>query len=168
MEENVSSTSALGETGSTVEMSLVIEILITGAYIIGGIANTAALWILHKSAKNRNKKHVLLLRCLATNDLVAQIGMLLLLNLKQFKVLPLYWSCVGYVLLRAFGIGSGCVAFVMALERMMALTKPFLYHQVSFFCYLFIIVLFIYLLIVFIIYYCLDRQIDKYFICIII
>lgn len=65
------------------------------------------------------------------NDLVAQVGMLLLINLKRHDVLPDYWACVGFVLLRAFGLGSGCVAFVMALERWLALTRPFFYHQVG-------------------------------------
>lgn len=108
------------------------EVLIAVAFMIGLIGNLAALWILYKTAKRRNKKHLLLLRCLAINDLVAQFGMLLVLNLKKNQLLPDYWSCVAFVVLRAFGLGSGCVAFVMAFERWLALTRPFLYHQVSF------------------------------------
>lgn len=113
-------------TSSTV--GLAIRIIINTLFLVGAVGNIAALWILHKSAKKRNKKHVLLLRCLAVNDLIAQIGMLVLTQ--KFKLIPPYWTCVGFVLLRGFAIGSGCVAFVMALERWFALTKPFLYHQV--------------------------------------
>lgn len=108
------------------------DILITVAFVIGLIGNLAALWILYKTAKRRNKKHLFMLRCLAVNDLVAQLGMLLMLNLKKYQVLPGHWVCAALVILRAFGLGSGCVAFVMAFERWLALTRPFLYHQVSF------------------------------------
>ncbi|KAJ8980692.1 hypothetical protein NQ317_010594 [Molorchus minor] len=104
-------------------------IVITVFFLIGAAGNVAALFILYKTAKRRNRKHLLMLRCLATNDLVAQVGMLVLIYLKKFNVLPDIWACVGFVLLRAFGLGSGCVAFVMALERWLALTRPFLYHQ---------------------------------------
>lgn len=112
------------------EVNWLFQVLATVSFLIGAAGNLAALWILYRTAKRRNKKHVLLLRCLATNDLVAQVGMLLLIHLKRYDVLPDYWSCVGFVLLRAFGLGSGCVAFVMALERWLALTRPFFYHQV--------------------------------------
>lgn len=37
--------------------------------------------------------------------------------------------CIFRVIWRVFGISSGCVAFVMALERYIALTKPFFYHK---------------------------------------
>ncbi|CAH1153502.1 unnamed protein product [Phaedon cochleariae] len=104
-------------------------VLTTIAFLIGLAGNLAALWILHKTARRRNKKHLFMLRCLATNDIVAQIGMLLLLHLLKAGVLPTYLGCSGFVLVRAFGLGSGCVAFVMALERWLALTRPFFYHQ---------------------------------------
>ncbi|CAH0561788.1 unnamed protein product [Brassicogethes aeneus] len=104
----------------------VIYFVMDFVFIIGAAANILALWIIYKSSRNRNKKHVFLLRCLATNDLVAQIGMLTVINLNKGD----YWTCVGFVLLRGFGLGSGSVAFVMALERWMALTRPFLYHQI--------------------------------------
>lgn len=41
----------------------------------------------------------------------------------------LRWTCIGRVLCRLFGLNSGCVALVMALERFLALTKPFTYQQ---------------------------------------
>ncbi|KAJ8941869.1 hypothetical protein NQ318_001721 [Aromia moschata] len=107
----------------------VVQVLTTVAFLIGACGNIAALWILYRTAKRRNRKHLLMLRCLAMNDLVAQVGMLLLIHLKRYNLLPDIWSCVGFVLLRAFGLGSGCVAFVMALERWLALTRPFMYHQ---------------------------------------
>lgn len=109
------------------------DVLIAVAFVIGLLGNLAALWILYKTAKRRNKKHLFLLRCLAINDLVAQFGMLLIINLRKNQVLPDYWSCVAVVVLRAFGLGSGCVAFVMAFERWLALTRPFLYHQVRYY-----------------------------------
>lgn len=39
------------------------------------------------------------------------------------------WICIGRVFFRFFGLSSGCVALVMALERFLALTKPFTYQQ---------------------------------------
>lgn len=116
--------------GSAPGLSLARQMLITVSYVVGTAGNIAALWILYKSAKTRNSKHVLMLRCLATNDLVAQLGMLVLMYLQIYEVIPLFWRCVLYVCLRAFGLGSGCVAFVMAVERWLALTRPFLYQQV--------------------------------------
>ncbi|XP_018320628.1 prostaglandin E2 receptor EP3 subtype [Agrilus planipennis] len=111
-------------------MTSLRQLVIFFSFVIGAAGNIAALWILHKSAKTRNSKHVLMLRCLATNDLVAQIGMLTLIHLDKYRVLPLYWACVLYVCLRAFGLSSGCVAFVMAIERWLALTRPFLYQKI--------------------------------------
>ncbi|XP_057659427.1 prostaglandin E2 receptor EP3 subtype [Diorhabda carinulata] len=99
------------------------------AFLIGLIANLAALYILHKTAKRRNKKHLFMLRCLATNDLMAQIGMIILTNKFFYENVHPSIYCPSFVVVRAFGLGSGCVAFVMALERWLALTRPFLYHQ---------------------------------------
>ncbi|VEN36224.1 unnamed protein product [Callosobruchus maculatus] len=56
--------------------------------------------------------------------------MLHFIYLGRYHGIPKYWNCVGFVLIRAFGLGSGCVAFIMAFERWLALTRPFLYHQV--------------------------------------
>nr|XP_023025315.1 prostaglandin E2 receptor EP2 subtype isoform X3 [Leptinotarsa decemlineata] len=111
------------------EVSWYYAILTTIAFLVGLAGNIAALWILFRTAKRRNKKHLFMLRCLASNDLTAQVGMLLLITLKRVHVLPEYLACAGFVFVRAFGLGSGCVAFVMALERWLALTRPFLYHQ---------------------------------------
>lgn len=38
--------------------------------------------------------------------------------------------CATRVVLRVFGIGSVCIAVTMALERYLALTRPFLYQKV--------------------------------------
>ncbi|KAG5889185.1 hypothetical protein JTB14_019202 [Gonioctena quinquepunctata] len=111
------------------EISWYYTTLTTVAFLVGLAGNIAALWILHRTARRRNKKHLFMLRCLATNDLTAQVGMLLLITFKKAQILPEYLSCAGFVFVRAFGLGSGCVAFVMALERWLALTRPFLYHQ---------------------------------------
>ncbi|XP_017782264.1 PREDICTED: cannabinoid receptor 1 isoform X2 [Nicrophorus vespilloides] len=55
--------------------------------------------------------------------------MLLLTNLPKYITIPVYWKCTFFVMLRAFGLGSGCLAFVMAMERWLALTRPFVYQQ---------------------------------------
>ncbi|VEN64579.1 unnamed protein product [Callosobruchus maculatus] len=111
------------------EIRLYIQILITIAFLIGVLGNITALWILYKTANRRNKKHLFLLRCLAVNDLITQVGMLHFIYLGRYQGIP-YWNCVGFVLIQAFGLGSGCVAFIMAFVRWLALTRPFLYHQV--------------------------------------
>ncbi|KAK5639227.1 hypothetical protein RI129_011719 [Pyrocoelia pectoralis] len=118
--------SEISENASNVQ--LVIHVVITIAFIIGALANIAVLWILYKSSKARNSKHILMLRCLASNDIVAQCGMLLMLYLNKYNLLPTQWRCALFVCLRGFGIGSGCVALVMAIERWLALTKPFVYQ----------------------------------------
>ncbi|XP_031336811.1 prostaglandin D2 receptor [Photinus pyralis] len=118
--------SEISEKNSNVQ--LIMHVVITIAFIIGALANLTVLWILHKSSKVRNSKHILMLRCLASNDIIAQCGMLLMLYLNKYDVLPTHWRCALFVCLRGFGIGSGCVALVMAVERWLALTKPFLYQ----------------------------------------
>jgi hypothetical protein len=104
-------------------------------YVIGVSVNLAALTILYRSErKTRNKKMVLMLRCLALNDLVALLGMLILMNLQIYLPLERVKShefCVVRVIWRQFGLSSGCVAVVMAIERWLALTHPFLYQKVS-------------------------------------
>lgn len=109
----------------------VIQVLVTISFLIGIVGNLTALVILYRSAKRRNKKHVLMLRWLAVNDLTAAVGMLTVTNLKRYAVLPEYWTCTALVAMRGFGLGSGIVALIMALERWFALTRPFLYHKVS-------------------------------------
>lgn len=106
--------------------------VITGTELLGVVGNIAALCILRGQARNR--RHALMLRCLAANDLVALLGMLVQLYLRQFLPCYLYsefWFCVVRVLWRIFGLGSGCVAIVMAIERWLALTHPFFYQRVS-------------------------------------
>lgn len=41
------------------------------------------------------------------------------------------YYCAARVVLRIFGIGSVCIAVTMALERYLALTRPFLYQKVN-------------------------------------
>lgn len=104
------------------------HIVFTVSFVVGIIGNLIALWILYKSRKS---KHVLMLKCLATNDLIAEVGMLALLYLQTYQIIHMRWTCILFVCLRAFGLGSGCVALVMAIERWLALTRPFLYQQVK-------------------------------------
>lgn len=111
-------------------LSTTNHLLVTLIFILGAIGNLAALWILYKFSKTRNTKHILMLKCLITNDLVAVLGMLTTIYLKKYHIFSPYVTCLLYVGLRAFGLVSGCVAFAMALERWLALTRPFLYQQV--------------------------------------
>nr|XP_012215227.1 PREDICTED: prostaglandin E2 receptor EP2 subtype isoform X3 [Linepithema humile] len=78
------------------------QLVLTLVYITGVIGNVSALIILLHKDKRRNRKHLLMLRCLATNDLMALLGML---------------------------VQIGCVAIVMAAERWLALTRPFVYQK---------------------------------------
>lgn len=112
-------------------LQFICQIVITAVFIVGAAANAVALWVLYRSSNKRNNKHVLMLRCLASNDILAQFGMLILMKIKLYEMIPMQWQCILYVCLRAFGIGSGCVAFVMAVERWLALTRPFVYQKVS-------------------------------------
>ncbi|CAL1673282.1 unnamed protein product [Lasius platythorax] len=86
-------------------VSFVFQLVLTLVYITGVIGNVSALVILFHRDKRRNRKHLLMLRCLATNDLVALLGML---------------------------VQIGCVAIVMAAERWLALTRPFVYQKVTY------------------------------------
>lgn len=108
------------------------QIVVTVSYVLGVIGNAAALLILCFSGRQqaRNRKHTLMLKCLAINDLVALLGMLVLMHYWP-RALSNYWKCACRVLLRVFGLGSGCVAIVMAFERWLALTRPFQCKQVS-------------------------------------
>ncbi|KAF7268543.1 hypothetical protein GWI33_018415 [Rhynchophorus ferrugineus] len=56
--------------------------------------------------------------------------MMTVTNLRRYSLVPDDWTCIALVVLRGFGLGSGCVAFIMALERWLALTRPFLYHKI--------------------------------------
>lgn len=73
-----------------------------------------------------------MLRCLVGNDLTALLGSLVQMYVRLYLPNPNEkWLCVSRVLFRAFGLGSGCVALVMAVERWLALTHPFVYPRVS-------------------------------------
>lgn len=75
-----------------------------------------------------------MLRCLASNDLVAVLGMLVLMHVQLYQPALAHslLFCRLRVLWRIFGLGSGCVALVMAVDRWLALTRPFFYQKVSF------------------------------------
>jgi len=91
------------------------------------------LYIKPVSFQRRNRKHLLMLRCLATNDLVALLGMLVQMYVTIYAggVTTTKIFCSLRVVWRLFGLFSGCVAIVMAVERWLALTRPFVYQKVS-------------------------------------
>lgn len=74
-------------------------------------------------------------RCLITLDIVGLMGMLgqltigCLLESKGYYDSHIELICFVRIIWRFFGMSSGCVAFIMAIERYFALTKPFLYCQ---------------------------------------
>ncbi|KAL0868637.1 hypothetical protein ABMA27_008092 [Loxostege sticticalis] len=106
-------------------------------YAIGIIGNATAIVALRWGERRvRNRKHLLLLTSLAANDLVALIGMMTAMVVAEHvpgaRNTQVY--CAARVVLRVFGIGSVCIAVTMALERYLALTRPFLYQkQVTYF-----------------------------------
>lgn len=74
----------------------------------------------------------IIFRCLAANELVGLLGMLVQMHIQMYfyKDMSEKVFCVFRVLWRVFGLGSGCIAIVMAVERWLALTHPFTYQQV--------------------------------------
>ncbi|KAG8200528.1 hypothetical protein JTE90_000603 [Oedothorax gibbosus] len=119
---------------STRHVSVLGQSLITFFYGFGISANVCALVLLARGETARNRKQTLMVRCLACNDLVALLGSFLLMYMHLYMSGPLVdsrWFCALRVVLRTFGLSSGCVAIVMAAERWMALTRPFLYQKVS-------------------------------------
>ncbi|EDV96195.1 GH16125 [Drosophila grimshawi] len=129
---NRSATTATNHDLYKIRKRLILSLI---TMIIGVIGNLLALIILARKKHNKNSKYTYMLRCLATNDLVGLSGMvaatLLKLNFhdgneSQFLV---KLDCVGHVVWRFFGVGSGCIAAVMAAERCMALARPFIYHK---------------------------------------
>lgn len=77
-------------------------------------------------------------RCLMILDLVGLLGMLSQSiirtslegrDLNSFYQSHIHAFCSIILVWRYFGISSGCVAFIMAVDRYFALTKPFFYCQ---------------------------------------
>lgn len=114
------------------------QIIITACYVIGILGNLVALvFLCRKNTRPSNPKYKLMLKCLSMNDLTALTGMLILMYIQLYlPVAQNIWYCRVRIIWRVFGLGSGCVAIVMAVERWLALTKPFVYQKVSFFWYL--------------------------------
>lgn len=77
-----------------------------------------------------------MLRCLTINDLVAITGTYAQMFVSRY--IGLHKFCYLHVVWRLFGLFSGCVAIVMAVERWIALTRPFVYQKVGFSFYLLI------------------------------
>lgn len=121
-----------GVTGKDVARHLPphLQVIITILYILGILGNAAALYIITKSGTQRYRKQTFMLRCLTGNDLAALLGSLIQMYVRLYLPGPnKMWMCVSRVVLRGFGLGSGCVALVMALERWMALAHPFTYPK---------------------------------------
>lgn len=74
-----------------------------------------------------------MLRCLAVNDLVALLGQLIQMYVATFasSIATQQYFCALRILWRTFGLFSGGVAIVMAVERWLALTRPFVYQKVK-------------------------------------
>uniref|UniRef100_A0A182PGT1 G-protein coupled receptors family 1 profile domain-containing protein n=1 Tax=Anopheles epiroticus TaxID=199890 RepID=A0A182PGT1_9DIPT len=107
-------------------------VIVMLSYIFGCVGNLIAL--IHLWRNVRNTKHALMLKCLLTNDLIGLSGMFVQMCLHLYLSPDVVQAhihdfCVLRVIWRVFGISSGCVAFVMALERYIALAKPFFYHK---------------------------------------
>ncbi|XP_022227133.2 uncharacterized protein LOC111077242 [Drosophila obscura] len=110
---------------------MIFSLIVMGLGVFG---NSLALVILARKKHNKNSKYTLMLRCLATNNLVALLGVLTtsLLKYNMYKEgdhSDMRLDCVGHVVWRFFGLSSGCIAAVMAAERWMALARPFIYHK---------------------------------------
>ncbi|XP_034939577.1 prostaglandin E2 receptor EP3 subtype isoform X2 [Chelonus insularis] len=112
-------------------VSIGSQIVLTFVYLCGIFGNVSALITLFYKDKRRNRKHLLMLRCLATNDLVALLGMLIQMYITIYvnSVTKSQKFCSLRIVWRLFGLFSGCVAIVMAAERWLALTRPFVYQK---------------------------------------
>ncbi|XP_014297216.1 rhodopsin, GQ-coupled [Microplitis demolitor] len=106
-------------------------IILTLVFFLGIVGNISALIILFYKDKRRNHKHLLMLRCLAVNDLVALLGQLIQMYVATFasSIATQQYFCALRILWRTFGLFSGGVAIVMAVERWLALTRPFVYQK---------------------------------------
>ncbi|XP_034836027.1 prostaglandin D2 receptor [Maniola hyperantus] len=110
-----------------------LKVTLKVAYALGIISNAVAIVALRSGERRvRNRKHLLLLTSLAANDLVALVGMMCSMfaseGFSPGQPVP-HWYCCARVVLRVFGIGSVCITVTMALERYLALTRPFLYQK---------------------------------------
>lgn len=112
--------------------SATVQAIITVVYLFGLLGNTTALfYLLNPKSKPRNPRHVLLLTLLLINDLTAVIGMWTQMNISiHYKAIAQTKAfCSLRVIWRAFGLGSGCIVTVMAIDRWLALTRPFYYTK---------------------------------------
>ncbi|XP_022249410.1 prostaglandin E2 receptor EP2 subtype-like [Limulus polyphemus] len=114
-------------------LSTLNQTLISFLYVFGVGANICSLILLKRGKTPRNRKQTLMVRCLIWNDLLALVGSFFLMYVQLYllledKIIP-RWFCILRVLLRTFGLSSGSVATVMAVERWLALTRPFFYQQ---------------------------------------
>lgn len=79
--------------------------------------------------------HLALKRCLIMLDIFGLMGMLgqhamhCLLESNGYYNSHIELICFLRLIWRFFGMSSGCIAFIMAIERYFALTKPFVYCQ---------------------------------------
>ncbi|XP_046398795.1 prostaglandin E2 receptor EP4 subtype isoform X2 [Ischnura elegans] len=85
-----SSPVAHGPPGGVRHISVAGQAVITASYAIGVVGNAAALAILSRSETVRNRKQTLMLRCLAWNDLIALLGMLVQMHLTLYPPSSLY------------------------------------------------------------------------------
>ncbi|XP_033210378.1 prostaglandin E2 receptor EP3 subtype isoform X2 [Belonocnema kinseyi] len=128
---HVGNMTSIVEAKGVPHVSFGSQIVLTLVYLTGVVGNLSALFILFHKDKRRNPKHLLMLRCLAINDLVALLGMLV----QMYVTIYVAGSkssraiCSLRVIWRLFGLFSGCVAIVMAAERWLALTRPFVYQK---------------------------------------
>ncbi|XP_071041798.1 prostaglandin E2 receptor EP3 subtype-like [Parasteatoda tepidariorum] len=113
-------------------ISSVGQIFITGIYVFGAVVNVCSLVLLSQGETARNRKLTLMIRCLTANDLMALCTSFFLLYMKLYlhpSLVASRWYCGLRVLTRFFGFSSGSVASVMAVERFIALTRPFFYQK---------------------------------------
>ncbi|KAF0757932.1 prostaglandin D2 receptor-like [Aphis craccivora] len=131
MELSTANVTTLPSPASTVipisTLSVNETLFYIGLAVIGIFGNLLELFILYRTRSSSNQKHVFMLRCMATNDLIVVVALLVqvCVNFKR----PDYmrnrlWSCRLRVVWRFFTLYSGCLAMVMAIERWVALTKP--------------------------------------------
>ncbi|KAE9523533.1 hypothetical protein AGLY_016085 [Aphis glycines] len=130
---NVTSLPSSASTAIPINTLSVNETLFyIGLAVIGIFGNLLELFILYRTRSSSNQKHVFMLRCMATNDLIVVVALLVqvCVNFKRPDYMRNHvWSCRLRVVWRFFMLYSGCLAMVMAIERWVALTKPFFFYQ---------------------------------------